>query len=167
LIGSGTTTANHFFCKNETEIFFANGLDNPNHLESKGRNRFLAHAISKRFCVAGARPDSETELICPTGGDHRILSSLARKNISVFRKAESVVSFAHPASLAEGRIAVVTKREAECGGRADADRRTALAADGEVVWSWHPLAGAKFRGMAREATVTKKSWTPGRARSSR
>jgi hypothetical protein len=42
-----------------------------------------------------------------------------------------------------------------------------VAADGEGVWSWHPWAGAKSRGMAtsalrarraetREATVTNK-----------
>ena len=39
-------------------------------------------------------------------------------------------------------------------------------ADGEVVWSWRPLAGVKFVEDDRQATVTKKSWTPGRARSS-
>jgi len=40
-------------------------------------------------------------------------------------------------------------------------------ADGEVVWFWHPLAGAKLATMLCIApmTVTKKSWTPGRARS--
>jgi hypothetical protein len=39
-------------------------------------------------------------------------------------------------------------------------------ADGEVVWSWRPLAGVKSVEDDRQATVTKKSWTPGRARSS-
>ena len=39
-------------------------------------------------------------------------------------------------------------------------------ADGKVVWSWRPWAGAKLCGMACEATVTKRSWTPGRARTS-
>src|SRR6516164_1962527 len=40
------------------------------------------------------------------------LSTLAHKNISVLQKEESIVSSRHPASLAEGRIAVVTKRGA-------------------------------------------------------
>ena len=39
-------------------------------------------------------------------------------------------------------------------------------ADGEGVWSWHPWAGAKSVSMTcSRATVTKRSWTPGRARS--
>src|SRR3974390_2897009 len=39
-------------------------------------------------------------------------------------------------------------------------------ADGEVVWSWRPLAGVKLATMLCIApmTVTKTSWTPGRAR---
>jgi hypothetical protein len=42
-----------------------------------------------------------------------------------------------------------------------------IRADGEVVWSWHPLAGAKLATMLCIApmTVTKTSRTPGRARS--
>ena len=38
-------------------------------------------------------------------------------------------------------------------------------ADDEGVWSWHPWAGAKRADDDPRATVTKKSWTPGRARS--
>ena len=37
-------------------------------------------------------------------------------------------------------------------------------ADGEGVWSWHPWAGVKFADGNSQATVTKRSWTPGRAR---
>jgi hypothetical protein len=38
-----------------------------------------------------------------------------------------------------------------------AHRQTCNArADGKAVWSWHPWAGVKRRGMAREATVTNK-----------
>ena len=40
-----------------------------------------------------------------------------------------------------------------------------MAADGEGVWFWHPWAGAKSADDDRQATATKKSWTPGRARS--
>ncbi len=61
------------------------------------------------------------QLIRPTGTRREFQSTLSRKNISVFQKCESVVSFAHPASVAEGRIAIVTKREAGCGGREGAD----------------------------------------------
>jgi len=52
------------------------------------------------------------QLICPTGAVREFLSSRARKNISGFQKAESGVWLTYPASLAEGRIAIVTKREA-------------------------------------------------------
>jgi hypothetical protein len=37
-------------------------------------------------------------------------------------------------------------------------------ADDKGVWSWHPWAGAKRAEDDRHATVTKRSWTPGRAR---
>jgi len=49
----------------------------------------------------------------------------------------------------KGRIAIVTKREAECGGREGADRRAALFADGEVVWSRRPDAGVKSRAGSK------------------
>jgi hypothetical protein len=39
--------------------------------------------------------------------------------------------------------------------------------DGQVVWFWRPWAGAKLADDDPQATVTKRSWTPGRARSSR
>jgi hypothetical protein len=38
--------------------------------------------------------------------------------------------------------------------------------DSKGVWSWHPWAGAKHAGDDQQATVTKRSWTPGRARRS-
>ena len=49
---------------------------------------------------------------------------------------------------AEGRIAIVTTRGVGCDGRgmsqrvSHADERH--GADGEIVWSWHPGADAKF-----------------------
>ena len=52
------------------------------------------------------------QLICPPGAVGKFLSTLSLENISVLRKAESGVWFSHPASLAEGRIAIVTIREA-------------------------------------------------------
>jgi hypothetical protein len=42
--------------------------------------------------------------------------------------------------------------------------RSAFAADGEIVWSWHPWAGAKCAEDDWRATVTMRSRTPGRAR---
>jgi hypothetical protein len=67
-------------------------------------------ASRRRFFVYMPNPTHGP--ICPTGAIREFLSSCARKNISVFQKVESVVCFAHPASLAEGRIAIVTTREA-------------------------------------------------------
>ena len=57
----------------------------------------------------------------------------------------------------------------------DASRRSVIFhadergfAYSESVWSWHPWAGAKSAGMTcSQATVTKRSWTPGRARHKR
>jgi hypothetical protein len=57
------------------------------------------------------RPKSApTDLPAGRGRQTRV-NPLAR-NISVLRKVESGVWFSHPASLAEGRIAIVTRREA-------------------------------------------------------
>jgi hypothetical protein len=39
-------------------------------------------------------------------------------------------------------------------------------ADGEVVWSWRPKAGATLCGMTR-SNGDNKAWSPGRARISR
>ena len=45
---------------------------------------------------------------------------------------------------------------AGCGGRGSVKRRMTLRAHGEVVWSWRPDAGVKFRGAIRATTVAKK-----------
>jgi hypothetical protein len=42
--------------------------------------------------------------------------------------------------------------------------RATSDAGGEGAWSWHPWAGVKPRDDDLEATVTNRSWTPGRAR---
>jgi hypothetical protein len=36
---------------------------------------------------------------------------------------------------------------------------SAADTDGEIVWSWRPDAGVKFRGFIREATVARKPVT--------
>ena len=86
-------------------------------------------------------------MICPTGAKREFLSSFGGKNISVFQKAESDVWVVHPASM-RGALRVVTKREAGCDGRDGVDETDNIKADGKAVWSWHPLAGAKFADNA-------------------
>ena len=61
-------------------------------------------------------------------------------------------------------VRVVTDVEAGCDGRGRYRTTSDADADGEDAWSWHPLAGAKLAGGDLPATVTKRSWTPGRAR---
>ena len=64
----------------------------------------------------------------------------------------------------EGRIAIVTDvRRNAVDASVPSDVRHGFA-DGEGVWSWHPWAGAKRASDDLRATVTKRSWTPGRAR---
>src|ERR1700757_782320 len=64
----------------------------------------------------------------------------------------------------EGRIAIVTKREAGSDGRDHIVRHAMGIADGESVWSWRPWAGAKSIDDDLWTTVTMRSRTPGRAR---
>src|SRR5690348_6080989 len=49
-----------------------------------------------------------------------------------------------PVSPGKRGVAHVTTRAVGCGGRGACERRTQALADGEVVWSWRPDAGAKF-----------------------
>jgi hypothetical protein len=65
-------------------------------------------------------PHTTYQLICPTGARPRTLSSLTRKNIFLFRNSDFQYVDRIPPRH-EGRIAVVTKREAERGGREGAD----------------------------------------------
>ena len=64
------------------------------------------------------------------------------------RRANHNDPLAHPASSKRGVRAIVTTREA--GMRWTLSRQALLRettdemADGEVVWSWRPKAGAKF-----------------------
>jgi hypothetical protein len=72
------------------------------------------------------------------------------REIFAFVFSEIVVLYAVPPRH-EGRIAIVTTREAGCDGRDLSQRvlhvRTSdLGADGEIVWSWHPDADAKSLG---------------------
>jgi hypothetical protein len=97
--------------------------------------------------VAALRQNKAREgfAICPTGAACEFLSILPSKNISVFQKPESWVM--HPASLAEGRIAIVTRREAGMRWTRRHHETGDANADGEAVWSWRPDAGAKLATM--------------------
>ena len=66
----------------------------------------------------------------------------------------------------KGRFAIVTNVGSGNAMDAAARATSAAEADGEVVWSWRPWAGVKFANDDLQTTVTKKSWTPRRARSS-
>jgi len=92
------------------------------------------------------------QLICPTGAFPKTLSSPLCKNISVFQKVESGVSCLHPASLAEGRIAIVTTREAGMRWTWRGCLTSGDFADGEVVWSWRPKVRRQVRDDALRIT---------------
>jgi len=64
----------------------------------------------------------------------------------------------------EGRFAIVTDVERGMRWTRWCRQTSDIDADGEVVWSWRPLAGAKPADDDQRTTVTEKSWTPGRAR---
>ncbi len=58
-----------------------------------------------------------SRLICPSVWFSEIVSSPAKKNISLYQKRKSGVGFVHPAAHTEGRFAIVTKRGAGGDGR--------------------------------------------------
>jgi hypothetical protein len=65
------------------------------------------------------------------------------RKIFRFSFAESRVSL-RASRLMQRGVRVVTNVEAGCDGRGGCARRAQAAADGEVVWSWRPKAGAKL-----------------------
>ena len=94
----------------------------------------------------------------------------ARKKYFALHSLHSLASLSHPASSKRGVRAIVTTREA--GMRWTLSRQALLRettgemADGEVVWSWRPKAGVKWRRAHRIAQTDgdNKVWSPGRAR---
>ena len=86
-------------------------------------------------------------------------------NYPLRRRANQNDALAHPASMKRD---VSADRHDTWGGDAmdAAARETNVAkADGEVVWSWRPKAGAKFADALHGAgDGGKKAWSPGRAR---
>src|SRR6516225_5050194 len=85
---------------------------------------------------------------------------------SAFGKSE-IVPLTAASRLGKRGVRVVTDVERGMRWTRRCRQTNDIGADGEVVWSWHPLAGAKLATMLCIApiTVTKTSWTPGRARS--
>jgi hypothetical protein len=81
---------------------------------------FVQHFQFDRRCEAGPRKDS------------------------AWRVGQIRSIFSRNPPRQEGRIAIVTKREAGCDGRGRHQWTTGADADGEVVWSWRPDAGAKL-----------------------
>jgi hypothetical protein len=73
------------------------------------------------------------------------LSSPFCKNILIFRIPDSVYNRRHPVPY-EGRFAIVT--DVGCGMRWTRAvlQTSSTGADGEVVWSWHPVPVFKSAG---------------------
>jgi hypothetical protein len=103
----------------------------------------------QRTSIASPRPtDLPVGQITPAREN---LSSPRAKNISLFQKPESVVMFA-PSRPDKRDVRVVTNVGRDAVDAGSVARRAAPAADGEVVWSWRPDAGAKF---SQEAILAK------------
>src|SRR5262249_43824074 len=83
------------------------------------------------------------ELICPTGRKSEFVSSPLAKNIPLCDLVESNEKADRPAPRRGTLRPIVTKRGAGCDGRGQCRLTSDVAADGEVVWSWRPDAGAK------------------------
>jgi hypothetical protein len=95
----------------------------------------------------------------------KILSSPSDKHKSLYDFAKSALWCARSVSP-EGRIAIVTDVEAECGGCGVSQRSFGSAdewhgADGEVVWSWHPGADAQRNALARCRDTGARKPVPG------
>jgi hypothetical protein len=77
----------------------------------------------------------------PTGKSAKTCPALSAKIFRLTRRANQRYQLAR-LTRQEGRCAR-HERAVGCGGRDGSRRRTRLVADGEVVWSWRPGAGAK------------------------
>jgi hypothetical protein len=101
-------------------------------------------------------------LICPTSEFREFVSS-RRAKIFRFRFPRIMIIVTKSRLDKRGRTRR-HEREAGCDGRRRYRLTSDIAADSGGVWSWHPWAGAKFAGDGLQATVTMRSRTPGRAR---
>jgi len=113
------------------------------------------------------------EVICPTSKAktvHACHAQIAhRANLpharGVGERPKSTAHLRRPA-FTKGALRDRHERRKRDAMDAAARATSAAEADGEVVWSWRPWAGVKFANDDLQTTVTKKSWTPRRARSS-
>jgi len=94
----------------------------------------------------------------PDGQIKQILSSPSRKNIPLNPSGKSGLP-TRPSHPTRGAARDRHERAVGCGGRGGLRRRARLIADGEVVWSWRPGAGAKFCESHRGVTVARKPVT--------
>ena len=140
----------------------AQGARRPSYLSGKSVERFSRDRAARGYQSLSKTPARKTEI--RERIQRGIGCPVAKPKIFFFAKIRNHALTPVIPPRAEGRCASSRTR----GGlrwMRDAARRAAQLADGEDVWSWHPLAGAKSDGDDRQTTVTKKSWTPGRARS--
>jgi len=99
-------------------------------------------------------------VICPPGAACMVLSSPAPKNI-LFRISELAYCSSIPPRFSEGRIAVVTTREAGMRWTRMCLLTSGTKADGEIVWSWRLKAGAQvFRGA--DKLCERRRWQSAR-----
>jgi hypothetical protein len=116
-----------------------------------------------------ARSESDDKLNLPDGQNtHAHHARFARRaNLpqlrSIARNPKSVALRLVPRSI-RGAYRDRHGRWMRDAMDAMAHETNATVADGEGVWSWRPLAGAKSADDDQRTTVTEKSWTPGRAR---
>jgi len=93
-----------------------------------------------------------------------LVQSFAQKYFS-FVFSEIMIDCSHSAPT-QGAYRDRHERGAECGGRGSCRQTSGTNADGEAVWSWRALAGAKFarssKGFAPMTVAIAGS--PGRAR---
>jgi len=87
----------------------------------------------------------QTDLACPV---------LFVKRFRYARRANHLYKPAPFRVPSEGRFAIVTKRWARDAMDAPAQKANEVEADGEVVWSWRPLAGVKLARMLCIAPMT-------------
>ena len=100
-----------------------------------------------RFGIEGNAQAPAAQVICPTGCLANVVSSPHAKNIPLRRRPKSNLQLRYPAPIRgaardrHGRWERDAMDAAASG--AIIARTNDVAADGEVVWSWRPDAGAK------------------------
>jgi hypothetical protein len=117
---------------------------------------------SRQRLFMGTRPGTLCRIDLPDGliSRNRVKSCEKKYFTSVFRNYD----YRNDVPPRQEGRARRHEREAGCDGCNDAARRVATIACDKGAWSWHPWAGVKLAGDDPQATVTKRSWTPGRAR---